>query len=209
MPQLTLYYAPGASSMATHIALHETGAPFALHLVDLSRQENRSPEYLAVNPEGKVPTLIIDGGDKLTEVAATLWFLARHYPAAGLLPQFGDITGEARVVSWMSFIASAIQPALQLARRGRLEGAPRSADDPCKEVFRLADTRLGGNDWAVGRYSIADIHLFRLFWRFADSLNPALGDYPNLSAHCDRMMARDAVKKTIAAESAVGDLPRH
>ena len=78
MPQLTLYYAPGASSMATHIALHETGAPFALHLVDLSRQENRSPEYLAVNPEGKVPTLIIDGGDKLTEVAATLWFLARH-----------------------------------------------------------------------------------------------------------------------------------
>ena len=93
MPQLTLYYAPGASSMATHIALHETGAPFALQLIDLSRKENRSAEYLTVNPEGKVPTLIIDGSEKLTEVAATLWFLARLYPAAALLPQCGDIHG--------------------------------------------------------------------------------------------------------------------
>jgi len=73
-----------------------------------------------------------------------------------------------------------------------------------REVFRLADVRLGRNDWAVGRYSIADIHLFRLFWRFVDTLHPTLSDYPNLSAHYDRMMARNAVKKTIAAESAGG-----
>ena len=107
----------------------------------------------------------------------------------------------------MSFIASAIQPALQLARRGRLEGARRSDDDHCKMVFWIADSRLGRNHWPVRRYSIADIHLFRLFWRFVDSLHPPAGEYPNLSAHCDRMMARDAVKKTIAAESAGGYEP--
>ena len=72
---LTLYYSPGSSSMATHIAIHEVGARFELKLVALHRQENRAAEYLAVNPEGKVPTLVFDGR-KLTEVAATLWYLA-------------------------------------------------------------------------------------------------------------------------------------
>jgi glutathione S-transferase len=194
---LTLYYSPGSSSMAPHIALHEVGAPFELKLTSLHEHKNRTPDYLAVNPEGKVPTLVLDGGETLTEVAATLWYLARRYPAAGLLPQYGDIAGEARVISWMSFIAATIHP------------SRRAGDDKWREVFRLADTRLGKDEWAVGRYSIADIHLFRLYWRFVDTLHPPSSDYPSLSAHYDRMMARDAVKKTLAAESAVGyHLPR-
>src|SRR5436305_9599413 len=90
---LTLYYSPGSSSMAPHIALHEVGAPFELKLTSLHEHKNRTPDYLAVNPEGKVPTLVLDGGETLTEVAATLWYLARRYPAAGLLPQYGDIRG--------------------------------------------------------------------------------------------------------------------
>lgn len=194
---LTLYYSPGSSSMATHIALYEVGAPFELKLTALHEHKNREPDYLAVNPEGKVPALVIDGGPPLTEVAATLWYLARRYPDAGLLPQYGDMEGEARVISWMSFIAAAIHP------------SRRAGDDAWRAVFRLADARLGKTEWAVGRYSIADIHLFRLYWRFVDTLHPPASDYPNLSAHYDRMMARDAVKKTIAAESAVGyHLPR-
>lgn len=197
MPQLTLHYTPGASSMATHIALREVGAPFELKLIELYQQENRKPEYLAVNPDGKVPTLIVEGSEPLTEVAATLWYLARRYPNAGLFPQYGDVEGEARVISWMSFIASTIHP------------ARRFGDEHWREVFRLADIRLGKNEWVVGRYSIADIHLFRLFWRFVDTLQPARGDYPNLMAQYYRMMARDAVKRTIAVESAVGyHLPR-
>ena len=197
MPQLRLYYSPGASSMATHIALHETGAPFDLQLIELHRQQNRGADYLGVNPEGKVPTLVIEGGEPLTEVAATLWYLARRYPEAGLLPQYGDRVGEARVISWMSFIAATIHP------------SRRAGEEPWRAVFRLADARLGRNDWAAGSYSIADIHLFRLFWRFVDTLHPPASDYPHLSAHYDRMMAREAVRKTIAAESAVGyHLPR-
>ena len=194
---LTLYYSPGSSSMATHIALNEVGAPFELKLTALHRNENRSPEYLAVNPEGKVPALIIDGRPPLTEVAATLWYLARRYPEAGLLPQFGDIEAEARVISWMSFIAATIHP------------ARRTGDERWREVFHLAEQRLGPSEWAVERYSIADIHLFRLYWRFVKTLEPPRDAYPNLTAHYDRMMARPAVQRTIEAEAAVGyNLPR-
>ena len=188
---LTLYYSPGSSAMATHIALHEIGVPFELKLTALTRNEHRAADYLAVNPEGKVPTLMIDGRP-LTEVAATLWYLARRYPAAGLLPQYGDIEGEARVISWMSFIASTIHP------------ARRTGNERWREVFVLAEQRLGRSEWTVDRYSIADIHLFRLFWRFVDALHPDRSTYPNLYAHYDRMIARPAVQKTLKAEAAVG-----
>ena len=192
---LTLYFGPGASSMAPHIALHEVGAPFEGKPMSFNRKDMRQPAFLAVNPEGKVPTLLIDGR-VLTEVAGILFYLARRFPAAGLLPD-GEIEAEAQVISWMSFIASSIHP----ARRQGLEHA--------RAIYALADKRLGKNDWAVGgRYSIADIHLFRLYWRFRGSLNPAPGEFPNIEAHYTRMMARPAVKKTIEVESKIGyELP--
>ncbi|MBM3620202.1 MAG: glutathione S-transferase family protein [Alphaproteobacteria bacterium] len=188
---LTLYFCPGTSSMAPHIALHEIGAPFETRAISLRQKTNRTPEYLALNPEGKVPTLMIDGRP-LTEVAAILFYLARRYPDANLLPR-DDIEAEAQVVSWMSFIAATVHP----ARRQGLEHA--------RGVYSVVDKRLGARTWAVGdRFSIADIHLFRLFWRFSTSLNPEPGEFPNLVAHFDRVMARPAVKKTIEVESAVG-----
>jgi glutathione S-transferase len=101
---LTLYFSPGASSMAPHIALHEVGAPFEGKPMSFNKKDMRQPAFLAVNPEGKVPTLLIDGR-VLTEVAGILFYLAKRFPAAGLLPD-GDIEAEAHVVSWMSFIAA-------------------------------------------------------------------------------------------------------
>src|SRR5215472_15370646 len=86
---LTLFFAPGSSSMAPHIALHEIGAPFEARPLSLAKRETRAPEYLAVNPEGKVPALVIDGR-VLTEVAGILYYLAKRFPAAGLLPA-GDV----------------------------------------------------------------------------------------------------------------------
>src|SRR5437870_470856 len=163
---LTLYYSPGSSAMATHIALNEIGAPFELKLTALTRNEHRAADYLAINPEGKVPSLIIESRP-LTEVAATLWYLARRYPEAGLLPQFGDIEAEAAVISWMSFIASTIHP------------ARRQGNERWREVFRLAEQRLGPSEWTVDRYSIADIHLFRLYWRFVVTLGIGPQSYPN------------------------------
>lgn len=177
--------------MAPHIALHEIGCPFEGKPISLAKKENREPAFLAINPEGKVPTLLIDGR-VMTEVAGILFYMARRFPEAKLLPQ-SDIEAEAQVISWMSFIASAIHP----ARRQGLEYA--------RGVWELAEQRLGNREWAVGgKYSIADIHLFRLFWRFRDSLKPGPGELPNLNAHYDRMMARAAVKKTIEVESAIG-----
>jgi glutathione S-transferase len=191
---LTLYFAPGSSSMAPHIALHEIGVPFESRPISLAKGESRTPAYLALNPGGQVPTLLIDGRP-LTEVAAILFYMARRFPQAGLLPE-GDVEAEAQVISWMSFIAATVHP----ARRGGIEHA--------RAVFGIADRRLGNGEWAVGRYSIADIHLFRLYWRFRNSLQPAPGDFPNLSAHYERMMARPAVQRTCEIEAAIGyELP--
>jgi len=149
----------------------------------------RTPGYLALNSEGKVPTLVVDGRP-LTEVAAILYYLARRFPDAALLPH-DDIEADAQVLSWMSFIASTLHP----ARRHGLDYA--------REVYGLADRRLG-EGWAIGRYSIADIHLFRLFWRFVDALHPDREIYPGLYRHYDRIMARPVVQKTIQIESGIG-----
>jgi glutathione S-transferase len=191
---LIFWFAPGASSMATHIALHEVGAEFDARLVSLPRKENRAPEFLALNPDGKVPTLSIDGRI-LTEVAGTLFYLARRFPEAGLLPS-GDIEAEAQVISWMSFIASTVHPA-------RRVGVAR-----LHEVFAIAEQKLAGRHWTVGDYSIADIHLFRLFWRWMNSGGPAPGTFPALADHYTRMMARSAVRRVLEIESAIGyELP--
>ena len=191
---LTLYFAPGSSSMAAHIALHEVGADFAAKPMSFKNNDMQSPEFLKINPAGKVPTLLIDGR-VLTEVAGILFYLAKRFPEAGLLPH-GDIESEAQAVSWMSFIASTLHPARQKGL------------DHAREVYGIADRKLG-NGWALGeRYSIADIHLFRLYWRLFNSLHPAPGTFPNLDAHYARMMARPAVARTIAMETAVGyELP--
>jgi glutathione S-transferase len=190
---LTLYFAPGASSMAVHIALHEIGVVFEARPMSFERNDMHEPSYLALNPEGKVPTLVVNG-QPLTEVAAILFYLARRFPDTALLPP-DDIEAEAQAISWMSFIASTLHPARQ---RGQ---------DYAKQVYGIADRRLG-TGWALGRYSIVDIHLFRLYWRLAHSLKPAPETFPNLTAHYARMMARPAVQKTIAVESAVGyELP--
>jgi glutathione S-transferase len=193
---LIFYFAPGSSSMATHIALHETGAAFESRLLSFNAKEQQRPDYLALNPEGKVPALVVDGG-ALTEVAATLYYLAKTYPAAGLWPR-GGVEDESQAVSWMSFIAATVHP------------ARRAGEARWREVFGLCEQRLGGREWAVGgRYSIADIHLFRLFWRFVDALHPPAADYPAMTAHYERMMARPAVRKTIEIESAIGyEFPR-
>jgi glutathione S-transferase len=188
-PRFTLFFAPGSSSMAAHIGLHEVGADFESRPLSFERHEQREPTYLAINPEGKVPTLLIDDRP-LTEVAGILFYLAKRFPAAGLLPEDGE--AQARIVSWMSFIASTLHPA---RRRGV---------DYTNEVYAIADRRLGSRDWVEGRFSIADIHLFRLYWRFAFCKHPKMAKLPHLAAHHDRMLQRPAVQRTLTAETAIG-----
>jgi glutathione S-transferase len=188
---LTLYMSPGTSSMATHIALNEVGAQFDMKPLSLAKKETRTAEYIAVNPAGKVPALLIDGR-LLTEVAGTLWYIARKWPEAKLVPA-GDIEAEAQIVSWMSFLASTVHPS-------RSKG-----DEAAIEAWKLTEQKLARCEWVVGNaYSIADIHLFRLYWRFSGALNLPAGTLPTVESHYKCMMARPAVIKTIAAEEKLG-----
>jgi glutathione S-transferase len=193
MTELVLYFAPGSSSMAVHIALHEVGAPFEPRPMSFHEHDMRSSEFRAINPAGKVPTLIVDG-EPLTEVAGCLFYLAKRFPKAKLLP--GDIEGEAQAVSWMSFIASTLHP------------ARRQGPEYVIEVWRIAEAKLGNREWALGDYSIVDIHLFRLFWRLLPSVKSAPTTLPGLFRHYERIMIRPAVRRTIELESAIGyELP--
>src|SRR5215510_1602688 len=123
---LTFYFSPGSSSMAVHVALHEVGATFDPKPVSFATKEHQTPAFRAINPAGKVPALLIDGR-LLTEVAGILFYLARRFPEAGLLPE--DIEAQAQVVSWMSFIASSIHPANRKA-------------DQARAIYTIADQRL-------------------------------------------------------------------
>ncbi len=185
---LTLHLSPGSSSMAPHIALNEIGVPFEVKALSVAAKDTRTADFLAINPAGKVPALLIDGR-LLTEVAGILYYLARKHPEAGLMPA-GDPEAEAQIVSWMSYVASTLHPS-------RREGV-----DAAREIYKVADGRLG-DGWIAGRYSIADIHLFRVYWRFRSFLEAKPGDFPNLDAHHDRMLARPAVAKTIEIEDRI------
>jgi glutathione S-transferase len=146
--QVTLHLAPGASSMAPHIALVEADARFEIRPLSFKAKEHRSPEYLAINPQGLVPTLVVDGL-ALTESLAILFWIGRQFPDAGLLPR--DNAGEAQVLGWMSFLASSVQ------RAGR-EGAEAG-----HAAYAMVERKLAGREWTVGdRMSVADIHLFRM-----------------------------------------------
>jgi glutathione S-transferase len=186
----TFYQSPGSSSMAVHIALHEVGAPFQTKRIIFAERDKDPAEFRGLNPEGKVPTLVIEGRP-LTEVAGILYYLAHTYPQAKLFP-FGDVEASARAISWMSFIASTVHP------------ARRQGEDHARTIYGIADQRLGDRTWAVGNYSIADIHLFRLFWRFGRGLAEGTGGFPNLTRHYEQMLARAAVRKTLEVEAAEG-----
>jgi glutathione S-transferase len=182
---LIFYFSPGSSSLAVHIALNEIGIPFDARPVLVATKETRKPEFLAINPEGKVPSLLIDGR-LLTEVLAILFYLGEKYPQAKLFPE--NLEGKAQALSWMSFLASTVHGA-----RGDAEEA--------RAAFDLAAQRLGDKEWALGDYSVADIFLFRLFWRFAARFRFAPGEFPTLEAHRARMLARPTVAAALAAET--------
>ncbi len=183
--------------MAVHIALQEIGVPFETKLMSFHKKDMKSAAYLALNPEGAVPMMQIDGRP-LTQVAACLFYLAKRHPAANLLPA-GDPETEAQAISWMSFIASSIHPVARLG--GEYVAAAWAI---AERKFEISSK---GGEWALGRYSIVDIHLFRLYWRMLNRPSPATG-FPRLDKMHARMMARPAVQRTIEIEKSIGyELP--
>jgi glutathione S-transferase len=205
MPQLSLYFAPGACSLASHIALEETGVAFEPKPISLRKGQQMTPEYLALNPKGKVPMLLVDG-KPLTENIAIITYLAKIYPAAKLLPA-GDLLREAEAASLLSFCTAGIHPVLS-----RFFGPQRFCDLPDSapnvvalataanaKNFAIIDKMLEGKQYMLGDYSAIDGYLL-VFWRWATNLKIDTSAFKNYAALAERVMARPAVQRVLARE---------
>lgn len=200
---LRLYYSPGACALASHIALEEAGASYEAVKIDLSKGEQKTPEYLAINPAGVTPALETDEG-VLTENAAILWYVAALHPEAALLPTPGEVFQLARLQSVNGFLASSLHPSIARAlfARPALEGEARGrAVDLALSRYDLAERHLLKGPWALGeQYTIADPYLsvFTRWLRLNDMLDKER--FPKLNAHLNLVQSRPCVQKVLLLE---------
>lgn len=203
---MKLYYAPGTCALAPHIVLEEVGASFTLELVDFASGQQRSPEYLKLNPKGRVP-LLVDGDFQLTEAPAILQYIAEKYPEAGLLPPPGS-RERARMLEWLNYLSSGVHIAFSYIMRPHRYTDDTSAHpgivEKGREVFydcfRILEERMPEDGWIVGPYSVADPYLGTMYrWGNRAGYNMKQ-DFPRLGAHAERLAARPAVQRALATE---------
>ena len=203
---LTLYYAPGTCALASHIALEEAGAAFEAIRLDFRSGEQTKPDYLAINPKGRVPALATDRGI-LTETPAILAFIAQSFPAARLAP-LGDAYDFARVQAFNSYLCSTVHVAHAHKLRGYRWATEQSSFDDMKRkvpdsvaaCFQLIETEMLAGPWVMGdAYTICDPYLFTIAgWMAGDGVDPAR--FPKVQEHHRRMAERPAVRRALAAE---------
>ena len=192
----TLYYSPGTASMAVHLALLEIGAPYRLALVDFDREAQRSAEYLRLNPQGRVPTLIIDG-QPYAEVAALLIMLADRHPEARIAPAPGT-TKRNEWYQWLAYFGYSLgatyrnwfyppdlgytehPPELRAALRARIEAAWDRVD---------AHLRSGGPYLLGAELSAADLQLL-MYMRWSRNMPKSALAWPALAQFAAHMRAR-------------------
>lgn len=200
---MKLYTSPGACSMADHIVLEWTGAPYSIHLV--SRDDRKAPWFLALNPLAGVPVFEEDGW-VLTQNAAILNYLADKFPAAKLA---GDGTPRARaeVNRWLGFLNADVHPEFRplfgstayLNDEAFVEKSKENARTKLRALFARCDERLGESDWLAGSRSVADAYLF-VMKRWAPLVNVDLSGLGNLERFEKRMLEDPAVRKVMKAE---------
>ncbi|MCC6466733.1 MAG: glutathione S-transferase family protein [Alphaproteobacteria bacterium] len=203
---LTFFYAPETCALASHIALEEAGAAYEARRIDFDKTEQRSADYLKINPKGRVPALATDRGT-LTETPAILAFVAQSYPKAGLAP-LDDPFAFAQVQAFNSYLCSTVH----VAHAHRVRGY-RWADDPAAweamkkkvpqsvgECYDLIEGEMLKGPFVLGdRYSIADPYLFTLSgWTRGDGID--IDKYPKVREHRRLMKERPAVQRALAAE---------
>ena len=203
---LKLYYATGTCALATHIALEEAGADYEAVRVDFGSQEQRSREYLAVNPKGRVPTLVTESGT-LTETPALLCYVAQRFPAAELAP-LADPFALAQVQEFNSYLCATVHVAHAHGRRGArwaddpaaIEAMKRKVPSSVTECFELIERKFIKGPWVMGnRYTICDPYLFTIAtWLEGDGVD--VSKLPRVMQHRASMLARPAVQKAVAVE---------
>jgi glutathione S-transferase len=203
-----LYYAPGTCALASHIALQEAGAAYTTERLDFKSNQQNSPEYLAINPKGRVPALVTGHG-VLTETPAMLAFIAQSFPQAKLAP-LGDPHAFAQVQAFNSYLCSTVHVAHAHKGRGyRWAADEASFADMKRKVpqsvgasFALIERDMLRGPWVMGdSYTICDPYLFTLAqWLEGDSVD--LSTLPKVIEHRNRMSERPAVRKVLDEELA-------
>lgn len=205
MTDLTLWFAPDTCARVTMIALEETGQPYRAELVAFLRGDHRSPDYLARNPAGKVPTLVIDG-EPLTENVAILLWLADRFPEARLLPPMTDPLARGRVSADLAHCAANLHPIVTRLRIPQYfcdlpDAIPRvfaMAEAAMRPHFAHIDRRLAEQPWWFGeQWSVLDAYINWVWFRVTGTAFDA-ADFPNLARHDASMQARPAVQRTLA-----------
>ena len=202
---LQLYFSPMACSLASRIALMEAGLDARYHLVHLRTKQvlDDDSDFQSISPKGAVPVLVLENGERLTESAAVLQYIADAKPEAGLAPRFGD-PDRYRVQEWLSFIGAEIHkaflfPFFWYQDDGSL-AKPRAR---ILQTLSVPAAHLADREFLVGnRFTVADAHLT---WALL-LLRPAgvdIAQWPSLSAYLERMQARPAVRDAIATEVAL------
>jgi glutathione S-transferase len=205
---MKLMFAPGAYSLGIHLLLEEIGKPYETQRVNLQEGAQYKPDFTAVNPKSKVPTLVRDDGSVLTEFPAIAYWLARTNPAAKLLPD--DPDAQARALEAMDYVVATMhmQGFTRIFRPGNF--APNAADEDAvkargKEIFEkglgVMDKALEGKEYIVGPFSIADAALFYVEFWAAARLKMELP--ANCAVHYKRMLARPAVQRMMQQEGLV------
>jgi len=202
---MKLMYSPGACSVGIHVLLEEIGKPYEAQLVNLREGAQFKPDFTAVNPKSKVPTLVRDDGSVLTEYPAIAFWLASTNPEKKLLPE--DVESRTRGIEALDYAVATIhmQGFSRLFRASNYTPNPADEDkvkERGKEIvekgYAVLDKALAGKDYVAGTFSIADTALFYVEFWGAKRMNMKLP--PNCDAHLNRMLARPAVQRVMQQE---------
>ena len=199
---LKLYYSPGACALASHIALEEAGADYEAVAIDLKKGEQKTPDYLAINPAGVTPALVTDEG-VLTENLVIMGYVAQTHPEARLADNESSFNF-GKMQSLNGWLGSSLHPAIGkvLFSRPPLKGEAKTSQiELALGKYDLAEQHLFKGPWAMGDdYTVADGYLsvFTRWARQAELLDKTR--YPKLNDHLDRVQARPAVQRVLAAE---------
>jgi glutathione S-transferase len=199
---LTLYYAPGACSLASHIVLEESGEKYEGKRVDLAKGEQRTEAYLKIHPLGRVPALLLDNGEPLTENTAILPYLGKRF---GLWPK--DPIAEAKALSLIGYFASSVHPAHAHISRPERYASDKSyfpdIQEQGKKTFhgylKQIDGMLSGRQWLSDQYSVLDPYGL-LFYAWGLRRELPVGELKNYTAFKDRMLQRPAVRRVVEDE---------
>jgi glutathione S-transferase len=202
---LKLFYATNTCALASHIALQEAGADYESVRLDFRSYDQRKPEYLAINPKGRVPALVTDRGI-LTETPAILAFVAQTFPQSRLAP-LEDAFAFARVQAFNSYLCSTVHVAHAHRVRGyrwvdaddaaAIAAMQKKVPQSVAECFDLIEREMFVGPWVMGdSYTISDPYLFTLVqWLEADGVDPAR--FPKVQDHRQRMSERPGVKTAL------------